>query len=171
MVLPTRLRYPVPMADIFDAIADTTRRRILDILNERGGAGEITAVDLAAELGVTPPTATRHLAVLREQGFVSAREEGRLRYFRLELEPFERLRSWTSSFVDEETDEETDEEFVSSDHEATVFAAWAGADVGSTLGRVLAERSHHARSVIQGASERVTQVLPESVAWRRRSKS
>jgi ArsR family transcriptional regulator len=167
MVLPTRLRYPVPMADIFDAIADTTRRRILDILNERGGAGEITVVDLAAELGVTPPTATRHLAVLREQGLVSAREEGRLRYFRLELEPFERLRSWTSSFVDEETDEE----FVSSDHDATVYAAWAGADVGSTLGRVLAERSHQARSVIQGASERVTQVLPESVAWRRRSKS
>jgi ArsR family transcriptional regulator len=162
MVLPTRLRYPVPMADTFDAIADPTRRRILQILNERGGAGEITAVDLSTELGVTPPTTARHLGVLREQGFVSVREEGRLRYFRLELTPFDDLRSWLSSFLGDELDERA----AASDDDSTVFAAWAGADVGSTIGRALAERSHQARTVIQEASEKVTQVLPVVVARR-----
>jgi ArsR family transcriptional regulator len=154
------------MADTFDAIADPTRRRILQVLNERGGAGEITVADLAVELGVTPPTTTRHLGILREQGFVSMREDGRLRYYRLELEPFDELRTWLSAFLGTEPDEDA----AASHDDSTVFAAWAGADVGSTIGRALAERSHQARSVIQGASEKVTQVLPDAVTRRRRSK-
>ena len=159
------------MADNFDAIADSTKRSILQILLERGGTGEISAADLAEQLGVTQPTATKHLGVLRELGFVSAREEGRVRYFHLELAPFYEIQAWLAPFVDDaygagpgsSADPQTDD--------AAVFDAWAGTDVATTLGRALADRSFQARSALQGASEKVAQVLPDAVTRRFGNKS
>jgi ArsR family transcriptional regulator len=157
------------MADIYTAIADSTRRDILSALLERGGAGEITAVDLAELIGVTAPTATKHLAVLREQGFVRVREEGRLRYFFLELAPFDDLQAWLRPFVGPEYHDEVAAS-ADDENESAVFAAWAGTDVASTIGRALAERRYQARSAIQGAQERVSHVLPDAVTRRWQNK-
>ncbi|GAB3605140.1 hypothetical protein GCM10027413_05490 [Conyzicola nivalis] len=154
------------MADTFDAIADSTRREILHILLERGGAGEIAAAELAELLGVTVPTATKHLGVLREQGFVGARQEGRTRYFRLELAPFDALQAWLAPFVDDAYDVAPVSSATDVALEVAAFNAWAGADVGAHLGRALADRSHQARTAFQGASDRVTQALPETVTRR-----
>ena len=151
------------MADIFDAIADSTRRQILQILLERGGTGEISAADLAAQLGVTPPTATKHLGVLRELGFVEAREDGRTRYFSLRFAPFDALQEWLAPFVG---DGAADETVASETDGSTVFSAWSGADVGVTIGRAIADRSHQARTVLHDASEKVTQALPDAVTKR-----
>ena len=147
------------MADIYTAIADSTRRDILTLLLERGGAGEITASDLAELTGVTVPTVTRQLGVLREQGFVRVREEGRLKYFCLELAPFDALQTWLSPFVATGYGDDV-EAAVVDENEVAVFAAWAGTDVASTLGRAIADRRYQARSVIQGAQQRVTRALP-----------
>jgi len=160
------------MADNFDAIADSTKREILQILLERGGTGEISATDLAELLGVTTPTATKHLGVLRELGFVSAREEGRVRYFHLELAPFDALQAWLAPFVtDAYGTGPVASVDPSSEDEATVFNAWAGTDVGTNLGRALAERSFQARTALQGASDRVTHALPDVVTRRFTNKS
>lgn len=150
------------MADTFDAIADSTRRDILRALLIRGGTGEISAAELAEQLGVTTPTVTRHLGVLRELGFVSAREEGRSKFFRLELAPFDELQSWLAPFVGEAYDGDPG----ASDDDSAVFSAWAGTDVGSTIGRAIADRSHQARTAFQGASEKVANALPDSVTKR-----
>ena len=158
------------MADTFDAIADSTRREILQILLERGGTGEISASELAAELGVTVPTATRHLGVLRELGFVEAREEGRARYFSLRFAPFDALQEWLAPFVGESFGGGAPASGPGSDDTA-VFSAWAGTDVGATIGRAIADRSHQARTVLHDASEKVTQVLPEAVTRRFGNKS
>ena len=155
------------MADNFDAIADSTRREMLQVLLERGGRGEITAADLAALVGVTTPTATKHLGVLRELGFVSARDEGRTKYFHLELAPFDALQSWLQPFVGDQYDTgpatSADE---NPEADAALFNAWAGTDVGTNLGRALAERSHQARTAFHEASEKVTQALPDAVTRR-----
>ena len=160
------------MADNFDAIADSTKREILQILLERGGTGEVSAADLAELLGVTTPTASKHLGVLRELGFVSAREEGRVRYFHLELAPFDELQAWLAPFVDDSYNtgpgSSADQ---ASEGDAAVFDAWAGSNVGTTLGRALADRSFRARSAVQGASEKVANVLPDSVTRRFTNKS
>jgi ArsR family transcriptional regulator len=155
------------MADNFDAIADPTRRRALQMLLERGGTGEMTAAELAVQLGVTPPTATRQLGVLRELGFVGVREEGRVRYFSLRLEPFDALQSWLAPFVGDSFG--GDPAASGADDESgdtALFSAWSGADVGATIGRAIAERSYKARTALQGASEKVTQALPDAVARR-----
>jgi len=149
------------MADTFDAIADSTRRDILHALLGRGGTGEISAAELAEQIGVTTPTVTKHLGVLRELGFVAAREEGRSKYFSLEFAPFDELQSWLAPFVGDGYDTVP----VASE-DAVVFSAWAGTDVGSTIGRAIADRSHRARTAFQGASERVSGALPDAVTKR-----
>jgi ArsR family transcriptional regulator len=154
------------MADTFDAIADSTRREILHILLERGGTGEIAAAELAGLLGVTVPTTSRHLGVLREQGFVSAREEGRSRYFRLELAPFDALQSWLAPFVGDTYGSGPESSGTDVSDDAATFNAWAGTEVGANLGRALADRSNRARTAFHGASEKVTHALPGAVTKR-----
>jgi biotin operon repressor len=81
------------MADIFDVIADGTRRDILQLLRERAAAGEhgTSVSHIVTELGVSQPTVSKHLKVLREAELVTVREEGQHRYY--SLSP----RRWTRS--------------------------------------------------------------------------
>jgi DNA-binding transcriptional ArsR family regulator len=60
--------------DVFVALADPTRRAVLDLLATRG---EGTATSLAAELPVSRVAVIKHLAVLDRAGLVEARRRGR----------------------------------------------------------------------------------------------
>jgi ArsR family transcriptional regulator, cadmium/lead-responsive transcriptional repressor len=60
--------------ELWAAVADPTRRRMLDVLLARG---EATATALAAELPVTRQGIAKHLAVLDRAGIVEARRQGR----------------------------------------------------------------------------------------------
>src|ERR1700712_4768766 len=59
-------------SDVFNAIAEQQRREILALL--RAGEGPVT--ELAQELGMTQPGASKHLRVLREVGLVGDRQAG-----------------------------------------------------------------------------------------------
>lgn len=75
------------------ALADPTRRRVIDMLRERPRrAGE-----LASAFDLSPPAMSRHLRVLRTRGLIEAErtdDDARLRIFRLRPEPFGELRDW-----------------------------------------------------------------------------
>lgn len=75
------------------ALADPTRRRIVELLRERPRrAGE-----LAAEFAVTGPAVSRHLRVLRRSGLVEERgidTDARVRIYHLRPEPLVALRAW-----------------------------------------------------------------------------
>lgn len=91
------------MADIFDVIADGTRRDILRLLLEREdavGADGTSVSHIVSELGVSQPTVSKHLKVLRDAELVSVREEGQHRYYRLEAGPLERVDDWLVPFLD-----------------------------------------------------------------------
>ncbi len=95
------------MADIFDVIADGTRRDILRLLRERSAAGESgTSVShIVGELGVSQPTVSKHLKVLRDAALVSVREEGQHRYYRLTPEPLDEVDDdWLIPFLPEDSD-------------------------------------------------------------------
>ncbi|WP_221586166.1 helix-turn-helix transcriptional regulator [Microbacterium sp. G2-8] len=92
------------MADIFDVIADGTRREILQLLLRRDqeSDGGTSVSQIVSELSVSQPTVSKHLKVLREAGIVTVREEGQHRYYRLETEPLEEVDDWlVPFFVDE----------------------------------------------------------------------
>ena len=66
---------PVAVADeLWSAVADPTRRRMLDVLLDRG---EATATGLAGELPVTRQAVAKHLAVLDRAGLVEGTRQGR----------------------------------------------------------------------------------------------
>ena len=76
--------------DPFHAIADPTRRAILDQLRD----GELSAGDLGAHVRISQPSLSQHLRVLREAGLVSARRDGRRRLYRLEPASLRVVREW-----------------------------------------------------------------------------
>ena len=94
------------MADIFDVIADATRRDILAYLFERqdleslaGNSGEASVSEIVAALELSQPTVSKHLKVLRECNLVSVREDGQHRYYRIETEPLEAIQDWLIRFL------------------------------------------------------------------------
>lgn len=156
------------MADIFDVVSDPTRRELLQVLLEQRApqlseTGEISVGELVEHLGLSQPTVSKHLKVLRDHGLVSVREDGQHRYYRLDPTPLESLEDWLVPFLTLDFD---DDELRIDDGGSAVFAAWSGADVGENLGRKIAEGQHQARSAIHDASEAVQKRLP--IIMRRR---
>jgi len=139
------------MADIFDVLADGTRRELLRRLERH--AGEVSVSELVTELGISQPTVSKHLKVLREHGLVTVREEGQHRYYRLDRAPFGEFESWLAPFVSEGPT--SNDQGQDADPGATVFAAWAGADVGDRVGRAAAETAHSARVALEAAQEKL----------------
>ena len=82
----------------FDALADGTRRRILEILRTRG---EMTAGAMAAEFPeITRPAVSRHLRVLREAGLVEVVPVGREMRYGLAADAIEALwHNWFAAFA------------------------------------------------------------------------
>ncbi|MEU4173311.1 metalloregulator ArsR/SmtB family transcription factor [Streptomyces sp. NPDC026665] len=80
--------------DVFKALADPTRRRILDELVERDGQTlfEIcTRLVTKHGLGLSRQAISQHLAVLESAGLVVTRREGRYKFHDLDTAPLERI--------------------------------------------------------------------------------
>ncbi|MEV0304999.1 MULTISPECIES: ArsR/SmtB family transcription factor [Streptomyces] len=80
--------------DVFKALADPTRRRILDELAERGGQTlfEIcTRLVTKHGLGLSRQAVSQHLAVLESAGLVHARRQGRYKFHDLDTGPLEHI--------------------------------------------------------------------------------
>jgi ArsR family transcriptional regulator len=81
-----RVRNAAALTGLFQALSDTTRLRILAILASHspdGPNGELCVCHIHDGLGVSQPTASRHLAYLRKAGLVAARREGVWMHYRL----------------------------------------------------------------------------------------
>jgi DNA-binding transcriptional ArsR family regulator len=83
------------MPSPFDAVADRSRRRLLDLLL----AAPRSVGELRAETGLTQPATSQHLKALREAGLVSARVDGRRRIYELRLEGVDELARWLTPYV------------------------------------------------------------------------
>jgi DNA-binding transcriptional ArsR family regulator len=101
------------MADIFEAVADSTRRLLLETLlgsHLVGGTGELTVTELVERTGIGQPTVSKHLKTLREVGLVSAREEGQKRYYSVTPEPLEAIEDWMIGFLSLGFDSDQDDD-------------------------------------------------------------
>ena len=75
------------------ALADPTRRRVVDLLRKNPQR----AGDLAQALEVSPPRLSRHLRILRKSGLIEdsgVDHDARVSLYRLKPEPFETLKEW-----------------------------------------------------------------------------
>ena len=145
------------MADIFDVLADGTRRELLTHLLRHAGTrsrpGEVAVSELVTELGISQPTVSKHLKVLRDHGLVSVREEGQHRYYRLDPAPLDELRQWLAPFGEGGAGASAAGH---DDAASPVYVAWgAGTEVGDRVGRRAAETAHNARIAIEAAQEKL----------------
>jgi DNA-binding transcriptional ArsR family regulator len=81
-------------SDVFNAIAEPQRRKILMLLR----AGERPVTELAEKLGMTQPGASKHLRVLREVGLVRDRKAGKQRLYVIDARGLRAIHDWTGSF-------------------------------------------------------------------------
>jgi DNA-binding transcriptional ArsR family regulator len=80
--------------EVFAAIADPTRRALLDLLL----AQEKTASELASRFEVTQQAVSQHLQALRHAGLVDVRRHGRFRYYRLNARPIRHVFEWAAKY-------------------------------------------------------------------------
>lgn len=80
--------------DAFNAIAESRRRDILDLLAD----GERSVGELVEQLGIGQPQVSKHLRVLREVGVVDVRPEGRERFYRLNGPALKPIHDWVTRY-------------------------------------------------------------------------
>jgi DNA-binding transcriptional ArsR family regulator len=86
-VLPLEQRVDL----VFGALADPTRRHLIEALAAKPGA---TATGLAATLPISRQAVAKHLKLLGEAGLVSSHREGRESLFELDPEPLSEAVAW-----------------------------------------------------------------------------
>ncbi|MBN1035703.1 winged helix-turn-helix transcriptional regulator [Clostridium botulinum] len=86
--------------DAFKALSDNTRRKILDLLNEK----DMTAGDIADYFQITKPSISHHLSILKQAGLVSDERKGQYIYYSLNTSVFEDVVKWFISFLGNTTE-------------------------------------------------------------------
>ncbi|WP_426450276.1 ArsR/SmtB family transcription factor [Paenibacillus sp. S-38] len=79
-----------PKHDVFQAVADPTRRQLLQLLAGR----ELPVTVIAAHFPISRTAVSKHLRVLAEAGLVKERKIGRETRYRMEAEPLLELKKW-----------------------------------------------------------------------------
>ncbi len=86
---------PTPTTtDAFNAVAEASRRQLLDALGE----GEATVNQLVERLGLSQPQVSKHLGVLRAVDLVSVRVDGRYRWYRVNGPALKPIHDWVRTF-------------------------------------------------------------------------
>jgi DNA-binding transcriptional ArsR family regulator len=86
---------PIASADVFRAIADPTRRRIIDLLAERPR----TAGEIAASFQSCQSTVSEHLGILRRASLVTYTEQSGRRTYELVPTPLQEVAEWSAIWL------------------------------------------------------------------------
>jgi DNA-binding transcriptional ArsR family regulator len=81
-------------SDVFNAVAEPRRRRILDLL----ARGERSVNAVVESLRMGQPTVSKHLGVLRQVGLVSVRGSGRQRLYRVNAAGLKPIHDWVKAY-------------------------------------------------------------------------
>lgn len=75
-------------------LAEPRRQAIMDLLRD----GELPVGDLVARLGLSQPSVSKHLRVLRDSGLVTVRTDAQRRLYRIRPEPLAELDAWLEPY-------------------------------------------------------------------------
>ena len=79
---------------VFTVLAEPNRRRLLDALQP----GQQTVGDLVATSGMSQPTVSKHLRILRDHDLVVVRPDGQRRWYELDPAPLQELDAWLAPY-------------------------------------------------------------------------
>ncbi len=82
--------------DPFTAIAEPTRRNILEMLSANGN---LAATDIYKNFSSSPPAISQHLKVLREAKLVRVEKRAQQRIYFVNAEPMKKLEKWIKQFA------------------------------------------------------------------------
>jgi DNA-binding transcriptional ArsR family regulator len=85
---------PAPRTDVFQAIADPTRRSLLRLLVDQ----ELPVTVISGHFPMTRTAVSKHLRILSDAGLVKGRKVGRETRYRLEPEPLLELKKWLAYY-------------------------------------------------------------------------
>jgi DNA-binding transcriptional ArsR family regulator len=77
--------------DTFSALADPTRRNIIEML---AASGQLTATDISDKFKISPPAISQHLKVLREAKLVDMEKRAQSRIYRINAKTMAELEVW-----------------------------------------------------------------------------
>ena len=80
--------------DVFQAIADPTRRKLLELLAGK----ELSISTISSHFTMSRTAVTKHLHVLESAGLVNSRKVGREKLYCLETEPLQKLQTWLAFY-------------------------------------------------------------------------
>ncbi len=86
--------------DVFKALSDKTRRKILELLKEK----DMTAGEIADYFKITKASISHHLNILKQAGLVSDERDGQYIYYSLNVSVFEEVVGWFIAFSDKKED-------------------------------------------------------------------
>lgn len=82
------------MGDAFKALADPSRRRILELLAEK----DLSAGEIAAHFDMAKPSVSHHLSILRNAGLITDERQGQSIIYHLNLTVMQELMKWFYDF-------------------------------------------------------------------------
>jgi DNA-binding transcriptional ArsR family regulator len=80
--------------DVFQAIADPTRRAIIDIIAQQS----LSLNAVAEQFDISRPAISKHIKILTECGLIIIQQQGRERYCRADLQQLKQVTDWTEQF-------------------------------------------------------------------------
>ena len=83
--------------DMFHALAEPTRRSILEMLASKG---QLSATEIGAQFPVSPPAISQHLKVLREANLVLMEKRAQQRLYRINPDALLELQDWTRQITE-----------------------------------------------------------------------
>lgn len=85
---------PAKKHDVFQAIADPTRREVLRLLAEK----ELPISEITSHFSISRTAIAKHLQILTEANLVSGRKSGREKIFHLQPEPLTEVKQWLTFY-------------------------------------------------------------------------
>ncbi|MFB5089374.1 autorepressor SdpR family transcription factor [Psychrobacillus sp. PGGUH221] len=80
--------------DVYKAISDGTRRKILDLLKDK----DMTVGQITEHFNISQPSISQHLAILKNCGLIESSKDGKYIIYSLNLTIFQELLGWVIDF-------------------------------------------------------------------------
>lgn len=87
------------MGDVFKALSDPTRRKILELLQDQS----LNAGEIAEYFDITKPSISHHLTILKNSGLIVDDRQGQNIVYSLDMTVFQDVLRWFMNFVDKES--------------------------------------------------------------------